>query len=140
MLDLTIPVVVIASIILATLYFSKVLYTGRAKPLDPKEWKEFPLEKKILVSPNTAMSVFYSSFSQGFSIHLISSYRFKLPHPQDVLGLPTGQHISVSAEINGKSITRSYTPISNDDDRGQFSLIIKVFPFSFQHFFSYVIY
>jgi len=54
------------------------------------------------------------------------SYRFKLPHVQDVLGLPIGQHISISAEINGKLITRSYTPISNDDDRGRFDLIIKV--------------
>jgi len=62
------------------------------------------------------------------SPHLLScfSYRFKLPHVQDVLGLPTGQHIAVSAEINGKVITRNYTPISNDNDRGHFSLIIKV--------------
>ena len=57
---------------------------------------------------------------------LFYSYRFKLPHVQDVLGLPIGQHISISAEINGKLITRSYTPISNDDDRGRFDLIIKV--------------
>ena len=63
------------------------------------------------------------------------SYRFKLPQPQDVLGLPTGQHISVSAEINGKVIIRSYTPISSDDDHGQFSLIIKVSLFALSIFF-----
>lgn len=55
-----------------------------------------------------------------------SSYRFALPHPQDVLGLPIGQHISVSAEINGKDIMRSYTPTSSDDDLGHFDLLIKV--------------
>ena len=53
-------------------------------------------------------------------------YRFALPHPNDVLGLPIGQHISVSAEINGKEIMRSYTPTSSDDDLGHFDLLIKV--------------
>jgi Oxidoreductase FAD-binding domain len=53
-------------------------------------------------------------------------YRFALPHPSDVLGLPIGQHISVSAEINGKEIMRSYTPTSSDDDLGHFDLLIKV--------------
>ena len=57
---------------------------------------------------------------------MCSSYRFKLPHPEDVLGLPTGQHIFVSAEINGKEVRRSYTPTSNDDDRGHFDLLVKV--------------
>ncbi|KAH9486755.1 NADH-cytochrome b5 reductase 1 [Psilocybe cubensis] len=97
------------AVILATAFIAKVLHTGRTKPLDANVWKEFSLEKKIRVSPNTAI------------------YRFKLPHPQDVLGLPIGQHISISAEINGKNIVRSYTPVSNDDDRGHFDLIIKTY-------------
>jgi len=103
--------IIASSIILATVCLLRVLNPGRAnsKPLDPTVWKEFPLVKKVQVSPNTAI------------------YRFKLPNPQDVLGLPTGQHISVSAEINGKVIVRSYTPISSDDDHGQFSLIIKTY-------------
>ncbi|KAF8078437.1 NADH-cytochrome b5 reductase [Lyophyllum atratum] len=100
-------VVFTAAIIVATAFYSKVLHTGRTKPLNPNAWQEYPLEKKIRVSPNTAI------------------YRFALPHAQDVLGLPVGQHISVSAEINGKDIVRSYTPISNDDDRGHFDLLIK---------------
>ncbi|KAG7450330.1 uncharacterized protein BT62DRAFT_927645 [Guyanagaster necrorhizus] len=80
---------------------------GRSKVLDPASWQEFPLVKKTQVSPNTAV------------------YRFSLPHPNDILGLPIGQHISISAEINGKDIMRSYTPISSDDDRGHFELLIK---------------
>jgi ferredoxin-NADP reductase len=55
-----------------------------------------------------------------------SSYRFALPHPNDVLGLPIGQHISVQAAINGKELVRSYTPTSSDDDLGRFDLMIKV--------------
>ena len=56
----------------------------------------------------------------------LCSYRFALPHPEDVLGLPIGQHVSVSAEINGKDIMRSYTPTSSDDDLGHFDLLVKV--------------
>nr|ATU82295.1 NADH-cytochrome b5 reductase [Macrocybe gigantea] len=100
-------VVITAVIVVATAFYAKVLHTGRSKPLNPKAWQEYPLEKKIQVSHNTAI------------------YRFKLPHAQDVLGLPVGQHISIAAEINGKEIVRSYTPISNDDDRGAFDLLIK---------------
>jgi len=65
------------------------------------------LSEKIVVSSNTAI------------------YRFALPHPNDVLGLPIGQHISVQAMINGKDIMRSYTPTSSDDDLGHFDLMIK---------------
>lgn len=54
------------------------------------------------------------------------SYRFSLPYKDDVLGLPTGQHISISADINGKQVTRSYTPISDRGDCGHFDLLIKV--------------
>ncbi|KAH7915363.1 NADH-cytochrome b5 reductase [Hygrophoropsis aurantiaca] len=81
---------------------------SKRKPvLNPQLWQEFTLKEKIVVSPNTAI------------------YRFALPHPEDVLGLPIGQHISVSAEINGKDIMRSYTPTSSDDDLGHFDLLIK---------------
>lgn len=98
-----------AIVVVATGIYSNILHTGRTKPLNPDAWQEYPLEKKIIVSPNTAM------------------YRFKLPHVQDVLGLPVGQHISVSAEIEGKTVTRSYTPVNNDDDRGHFDLLIKTY-------------
>jgi ferredoxin-NADP reductase len=49
-----------------------------------------------------------------------------LPRKDSVLGLPIGQHVSVMAEINGKQISRSYTPTSSDDDRGHFDLLVKV--------------
>ncbi|CAE6457316.1 unnamed protein product [Rhizoctonia solani] len=91
----------------AALYF--IGSKKRTPILDPKEWKEFPLIEKIEVSPNTAI------------------YRFGLPDPNDILGLPIGQHISVQAEINGKDIMRSYTPTSSDDDRGHFDLLVKTY-------------
>ena len=58
------------------------------------------------------------------------SYRFKLPTPNSILGLPIGQHISIGAELpqpDGvtKEIVRSYTPISSDHQVGFFDLMIK---------------
>jgi ferredoxin-NADP reductase len=56
----------------------------------------------------------------------VLSYRFALPRGDDVLGLPIGQHIVLSATIDGKEVSRSYTPTSSDNDKGYFELIIKV--------------
>ncbi|CCK69925.1 cytochrome-b5 reductase KNAG_0D01740 [Huiozyma naganishii CBS 8797] len=44
-----------------------------------------------------------------------------------VLGLPIGQHVSVRTETpDGKTVVRSYTPISLDEDaRGYFELMVK---------------
>lgn len=89
--------------------FLKFSKKPRKPLLDPQNWQEFPLIKKTIVSPNTAV------------------YRFGLPNTEDVLGLPIGQHISVSATIGGKEIMRSYTPTSSDDDLGHFDLLIKAY-------------
>ncbi|KAF9580428.1 NADH-cytochrome b5 reductase [Lunasporangiospora selenospora] len=82
----------------------------RTPPLDPKEYRKFTLVDKIVVSHNTAM------------------YKFALPHEDDILNLPIGQHISIMANINGKEISRSYTPTSSSDDLGHFVLLIKSYP------------
>ncbi len=60
----------------------------------------------------------------------LRSYRFKLPNPTDILGLPIGQHISVAATIAGqpKEVVRSYTPISSDENPGHFDLLLKSYP------------
>ncbi|KAJ6574819.1 NADH-cytochrome b5 reductase [Mycena capillaripes] len=99
--------IVSSGLLLAGVLWATVINSGSRKTLNPKIWQEFPLEKKIQISPNTAI------------------YRFSLPRSGDYLGLPVGKHISVSAEINGKDIVRSYTPISSDDQKGTFDLLIK---------------
>ena len=83
-------------------------------------------EKSYRLSQHRIVSISSSHLS---CMHFmgISRYRFALPHPQDVLGLPIGQHISVQATIAGKDIMRSYTPTSSDDELGYFDLLIKVF-------------
>ncbi|KAI1317356.1 NADH-cytochrome b5 reductase [Mortierella claussenii] len=82
----------------------------RTPPMDPKVYRKFKLVDKVVCSPNTAM------------------YKFALPHKDDILNLPIGQHMSVMAKVNGKEISRSYTPTSSSDDVGHFVLCIKSYP------------
>ncbi|KAI9344134.1 hypothetical protein BD770DRAFT_397764 [Pilaira anomala] len=60
--------------------------------------------------------------------HNTDIYRFQLPHKDDVLGLLIGQHVTLVANINGKEVSRSYTPITSDEEKGYFELIIKTYP------------
>uniref|UniRef100_A0A7N5P059 NADH-cytochrome b5 reductase n=1 Tax=Ailuropoda melanoleuca TaxID=9646 RepID=A0A7N5P059_AILME len=59
--------------------------------------------------------------------HDTRRFRFALPSPQHVLGLPVGQHIYLSARIDGNLVIRPYTPVSSDDDKGFVDLVIKVY-------------
>jgi cytochrome-b5 reductase len=107
--------------------------TGSRKVLDPTKFQDFELKEKTILTHNTAMYVFLPFYPT----HPIAttttntrqnSYRFTLPRPTDTLGLPIGQHISLAAAISGKEIVRSYTPVSSDNDRGHFDLLIKSYP------------
>ena len=55
-------------------------------------------------------------------------FRFQLPSVKHVLGLPVGQHIYLTAYINGELVKRPYTPTTSDDNQGYFDLVIKVYP------------
>lgn len=90
----------------------KVYNNVPRKVLKPNEFQNFELKEKTILSHNTAI------------------YRFKLPRPTDILGLPIGQHISLAATIAGqpKEVVRSYTPISSDEEKGYFDLLIKSYP------------
>ncbi|KAL7754403.1 NADH-cytochrome b5 reductase [Sorochytrium milnesiophthora] len=82
--------------------------------LSPEEWREFPLLQKTQVSPNTAI------------------YRFGLPTPNHIMGLPVGQHISLRATLDlpdgtKKEVQRSYTPISSDKEPGYIDLLVKTY-------------
>ncbi|PTD12120.1 hypothetical protein HYE67_009975 [Fusarium culmorum] len=78
--------------------------------LDPVAYHALPLTVKEEIAPNVFRLV------------------FALPTPTTVLGLPTGQHLAIKAEIDGKSVNRSYTPISNNSDLGKLELVIKCYP------------
>ncbi|XP_022829321.1 NADH-cytochrome b5 reductase 3 isoform X1 [Spodoptera litura] len=59
--------------------------------------------------------------------HDTRRFRFGLPTPEHVLGLPIGQHIHLSAKIDDDLVIRSYTPVSSDDEKGYVDLVIKVY-------------
>lgn len=101
----------LAALALGYFLFAKTA-SGERKvlALSPGSFQEYPLIQKTVLSHNSAV------------------FRFGLPRPNDVLGLPIGQHIQITANINGKDILRSYTPTSIDSDAsGFFELLIKVY-------------
>lgn len=78
--------------------------------LDPQAFHPLPLIEKVLVAPNVYRLV------------------FELPTPDTVLGLPIGQHVAIKATVDGAAVQRSYTPVSNNADKGVLELVIKVYP------------
>ncbi|KAB8247432.1 NADH-cytochrome b5 reductase 1 [Aspergillus flavus] len=112
--NLTSALLVVGTAIFAVLVGAKFL-GGSGKPrkvLNPTEFQNFVLKEKNEISHNVAI------------------YRFALPRPTDILGLPIGQHISLAATIEGqpKEVVRSYTPISSDNEAGYFDLLVKAYP------------
>ncbi|CAG8750301.1 10716_t:CDS:2, partial [Gigaspora rosea] len=59
----------------AKAFAAKLFFFDKSKApvLSPEQWKQFPLLEKIKITHNSAL------------------YRFGLPNPDDVLGLPIGQ-------------------------------------------------
>ncbi|KAJ5158130.1 uncharacterized protein N7500_007781 [Penicillium coprophilum] len=78
--------------------------------LQPKEYRALPLVKKEQLSPN------------------VFRFVYQLPQETDVIGIPIGQHCAIKASIDGKDVTRSYTPTSNNTDLGRLELVIKCYP------------
>ena len=80
--------------------------------LDPRQKRAFPLVLKERLSENTRL------------------FRFALPTPGHVLGLPVGKHVflyGAAQQHAGNEIMRAYTPISSDADAGKFELVVKVY-------------
>ncbi|KAB1201996.1 NADH--cytochrome b5 reductase 1 [Morella rubra] len=91
----------------AYLYYSK-------KPkgcLNPEKFIEFKLVKKTRLSRN------------------IARFRFALPTPTSVLGLPVGHYIKCRGkDREGQELIRPFTPITLDSDVGYFDLVVKMYP------------
>lgn len=59
--------------------------------------------------------------------HDTKRFRFGLPSESHILGLPVGQHVYLSAKVNGSLVVRAYTPVSSDDEQGYVDLVVKVY-------------
>ncbi|CAL4946866.1 unnamed protein product [Urochloa decumbens] len=79
--------------------------------LDPENFKKFKLVEKKQIS------------------HNVAKFKFALPSPTSVLGLPIGQHISCRGQdATGEEVIKPYTPTTLDSDLGYFELVIKMYP------------
>ncbi|KAE9462080.1 hypothetical protein C3L33_06020, partial [Rhododendron williamsianum] len=79
--------------------------------LDPESFKEFKLVKRTQLS------------------HNVAKFRFALPTPDSVVGLPIGQHMSCRGkDSQGENVIKPYTPTTLDSDIGYFELVIKMYP------------
>ncbi|XP_038178325.1 NADH-cytochrome b5 reductase 2 isoform X2 [Arvicola amphibius] len=76
---------------------------------DPEAKYPLPLIEKEQISHNTRR------------------FRFGLPSPDHVLGLPVGNYVHLLAQINNELVIRAYTPVSSDDDQGFVDFIIKIY-------------
>ncbi|KAF6000939.1 hypothetical protein F1559_003206 [Cyanidiococcus yangmingshanensis] len=82
---------------------------GSERALDPKRWCSFSLLSREYITADTLR------------------LRFALPDPEQSLGLPTGNHLLVRAQMNDKIVIRAYTPTSLGHTLGYFELVIKVY-------------
>jgi len=91
------------------------LFKSKKTVLPLTEFKPFPLIRKKVLSHDSAC------------------FTFGLPTPEHILGLPTGQHISLryfeTDKDSGrkKQVMRSYTPVSDNSTLGEVALVIKIY-------------
>ncbi|KAI4871947.1 hypothetical protein NFI96_002732 [Prochilodus magdalenae] len=116
---LTLPVVIGLLAVLATaLYF--LLNSGSST--GSKKQSKFP---KTLQDPTVKYPL--PLVDKEEITHDTKKFRFSLPSPAHVLGLPVGQHVYLSAKVNGSLVIRAYTPVSSDEDQGFVDLVVKVY-------------
>ncbi|KAF9306751.1 hypothetical protein BGZ74_003609 [Mortierella antarctica] len=77
--------------------------------LDPKKWQDVALVEKIYLTHNTRL------------------FRFAYGHPDQLLGLPLGNHVFLRVKTNGSLYVRAYTPTSLPEQQGRLDLVIKVY-------------
>lgn len=107
------PVLIGVGVVAASALIAKLILDRRKKVkttlINPNEKYPLKLVEKVVLSHDTRL------------------FRFGLPSSEHCLGLPIGQHIYLSARINGSLIVRPYTPTSSDEDLGHMDLVIKVY-------------
>ncbi|XP_071100019.1 NADH-cytochrome b5 reductase 3-like isoform X1 [Haliotis cracherodii] len=110
-----VPVLIGIGVVAVTAILAKIFLFGDKKKKSPVTLQDptvkypFKLVDKEIISHDTRR------------------FRFALPSPEHILGLPVGQHIYLTARIDGQLVIRPYTPVSSDDDKGYMDLVIKVY-------------
>lgn len=110
------PVFVGLAAVVVTAVLAKYLLSSKSKK------KRNPV---TLVDPNSKYPL--KLIDKKILSHDTRRFRFELPSPDHVLGLPIGQHIYLSARVDGQLVVRPYTPTSSDEDKGHMDLVVKVY-------------
>lgn len=117
-----VPVVVgLGAVLVAFLVYKFVM----SKPGKPKDGKKEEKGEKTLLDPTEKYML--PLIEKHEISHDTRRFRFGLPSPKHVLGLPIGQHVNLIATINNEPVVRAYTPVSSDDDLGFVDLVVKVY-------------
>lgn len=109
-----VPILVGVGVVAVSALIAKVL-------LDMKK------KKKVTLEDQNVKYALELKERQDLS-HDTRLFRFALPSSEHCLGLPIGQHIYLSARINGSLVVRPYTPTSSDEDLGHMDLVVKIYP------------
>jgi cytochrome-b5 reductase len=114
-MDLTLLIIAALVALAVAAYFmlgaGKVAAAGDEVALQEATYLPFKLTQRTQVSPNTVL------------------FRFSLPSASHRVGLPVGKHMLLRfMDSDGKHVSRPYTPVSSDDDRGYFDLLVKLYP------------
>lgn len=91
-----------------------------------KFWSEKKKKTSSILLTNPVVKYSLPLIQKDILSHDTRRFRFGLPTPDHVLGLPIGQHIHLTAKIGEEVVIRSYTPVSSNDDHGYVDLVIKV--------------
>ncbi|XP_058500534.1 NADH-cytochrome b5 reductase 2 [Solea solea] len=114
--NLVIPVVAASSVVVMTLlYFLLRGSSGEKKNKQPVTLQDPMVKYSLPLTHKQEIS------------HDTKKLRFGLPSEAHVLGLPVGQHVYLSAKVNGSLVVRAYTPVSSDEDQGYVDLVVKVY-------------
>lgn len=91
-----------------------------------KSWNEKKKKSAPILLVDSVVKYSLPLIQKDIISHDTRKFRFGLPTPNHVLGLPIGQHVHLTAKIGEEVVIRSYTPVSSDDDQGYVDLVIKV--------------
>lgn len=115
-MDMIIPVVAAVSVVVVTvLYFLLGGSAGEKKKKLPVTLRDPTVKYSLQLIDKQEIS------------HDTKKFRFGLPSAAHILGLPVGQHVYLSAKVNGSLVVRAYTPVSSDEDQGYVDLVVKVY-------------
>ncbi|XP_052832766.1 NADH-cytochrome b5 reductase 3 [Octopus bimaculoides] len=110
---IAIPILLGVGVVVMTAILAKHLFSGSKKPKVTLENKDVKYALRLVDKEEIS--------------HDTRRFRFALTSPEHILGLPVGQHIYLSATINGELVVRPYTPVSSDEEKGYMDLVIKVY-------------